>query len=144
MSPEHPQQHDTSVDPTSRIAEPEAHLSRIVSDATQKLFMQLVGWECFGSEIDPKKLLRQVPIEDLKIVSANIKAQGSHMKNFACVSMVELELLFKLGMLQQDWSFSRKDDQVSLQYEPVSFPTQKIETRTTDLFIDSTPVGAMA
>jgi hypothetical protein len=115
-----------------------------VSEQTQDLFMHLVAWECFGAtEIEPKLLLRQVPLADLKIVSANVKAQGTALRNFACVTMVELELLFKSGLLQGDWGYDRNGDRVSLQYEPVSYPPQEVSTPLTDISSEGL-IGAMA
>lgn len=119
-------------------------MARIVSDVSQQLFCKLVAWECFGAELDPKELLREVPLEDLKKVSANIKAEGAHLKTFTCVSMVELELLFKSGLLTADWNYLRDGDRVTLSYEPISYPKQEMETRTTDLSFDNMPVGASA
>lgn len=92
-----------------------------VSDETQNLFMKLVAWECFGAqEYDPKDLLREVPLSDLRTVSRNIKSQGAEMKNFACVSMVELELLYKTGLLAGDWHYTRRGDKVNITYDTVA------------------------
>ena len=118
-----------------------------VSDSSQELMMQLVAWECFGeTEIDPKELLREVPLTDLQAVSRNIKDNGSHLQAFACVSMVELELLFKSGLLQGDWIYTRSGDRVSITYEPVSFPKQSTDFTMVDMATleQMTCAGAMA
>lgn len=118
-----------------------------VSDGSQELLMKLVAWECFGDTgIDPKRLLRAVPLSDLKAVSRNIKSNGAHLQSFACISMVELELLFKSGLLQGDWIYIRNGEHVSLTYEPVSFPQQTtaFELAGINTLEHMAPVGAMA
>lgn len=118
-----------------------------VREAAQEVFVKLVAWECFGeSDLDPKELLREVPLPDLHTVSKNIKELGSHLKNFACVSMVELELLFKSGMLLGDWEYQKDGERVHLAYEPISFPRQETNYELEDLTTleHLTPVGASA
>jgi hypothetical protein len=96
---------------------------KLVSEGVQDVLTHLVAWECLGvTKFDPKILLRQIPLSDLSVISANIKKQGSALKEFVCVSMVGLEVLYKTGMLVGDWSYVRNDKKVSLTYEPVNFP----------------------
>lgn len=78
-----------------------------VSQEAQQLFYDLLAWEVFGIELDPKALLRQASHADLAIVSANalhIASEGTHLPTVA-LQLVGYELLYREGKLS-DWALA--------------------------------------
>lgn len=88
-----------------------------VSAAAEDILMQLIAWEMWDARVDPKNLLRQVPLADLSIIQGNISRQEEGVKKFASVQMVELELLYRNGLLIGDWSYRKDNTCVSLNFK---------------------------
>lgn len=86
-----------------------------VSPAAQDVFVDLVKWEMLGFDLDPKALLRQVPLGDLSIVKSNIDKNGISGLT-ATESLVEAEILYRTGKLVEDWSYEKKDESFRLHY----------------------------
>jgi hypothetical protein len=90
---------------------------KLVSQGAEDVLVQLVAWELLGAEdVDPKRLLRTLPLPDLAIVQANINAQSDEVKQFVSVQMVELEMLYRRGFLSGDWSYKKESSCVHLNY----------------------------
>lgn len=111
---------------------------RKVSELAQKLMAKLVSWEVLGAKENPKLLLRETPFVDLSIISANVREEGQPLKNFIAVPMIETELLYRTGLLEEDWTFFQDGNNVVMTYKPVSFPVASVHMHT------RVPVGAEA
>jgi hypothetical protein len=96
-----------------------------VSEQAEEVLSQLVAWEMLGREdIDPKPLLRQVPLADLSIVLANIGQGGFPFDTSVSLRLVYLEHAYRTGKLEGDYELERKGSDVTLHIplkEPVKF-----------------------
>jgi hypothetical protein len=87
-----------------------------VSEAGEELMVLLVAWEMLGrADLDPHQILREVDLEDLEAVHLNISIDPK-TRCFVCCEMVELEMLYRRGLLQGDWSMRRQDAEVQLNF----------------------------
>jgi hypothetical protein len=91
-----------------------------VSERTASVLIQLVAWELLseGSTVDPKALLRSLPIEDIMAIRGNI-AEEPRCLELTTAQMVDLEVQYRTGTLAEDWSYERNNQLVRLHYTPI-------------------------
>jgi hypothetical protein len=88
----------------------------VVSTGGEELMTLLVAWEMLGrDDLDPHKILRDVTEEDLETVRGNIRGVPE-TKSFVSCELVELELMFRHGLLEGDWSLEREENEVRLNF----------------------------
>lgn len=93
---------------------------REVSTEAEDLLVNLVAWEMLGrDDFDPKMLLRKLSLSDLFTIQTNILGTPE-TKKFVSVQMVELEVQYRRGKLQCDWSYERNGECVRLYYLPLA------------------------
>jgi hypothetical protein len=80
-----------------------------VSEEAEELLSQLLAWEMGATELDPKVLLRQVPLADLAVVLSNIDNESFVFQTSATLRLVYLEHLYRTGNLGGDWEVTRDD-----------------------------------
>jgi hypothetical protein len=87
-----------------------------VSELSQDLFSDLVTWELLGdADIDPKTVLRQVPLSDLSVV------RSRKLPECVCTTLIDLEWQYRVGQVR-DWTCTRCGDKVKITYDVVSPP----------------------
>jgi hypothetical protein len=91
-----------------------------VNEKTGSILIQLFAWEMLDrdSTVDPKALLRSLPIEDLHTVHGNI-LEDPRVLSLTTAQMVDLEIQYRTGLLEEDWSFERDSQRVLLHYTPI-------------------------
>lgn len=87
--------------------------SRKVSEEGQDLFGDLLAWELFDVDLDPKILLRQASLQDLSLVQANALEIADRIPESIALGMVSLELSYRSGRVA-DWSYERDGKEVKL------------------------------
>lgn len=87
-----------------------------VSMGGEDLMAQLVAWEMLGREdLDPHRILRSVLVEDLERVQRNLLGSFERARDrFVSCQLIEIELLWRRGMLREDWCILRSDGSVRL------------------------------
>lgn len=90
----------------------------VVSAQAEEAIQLLVCWELLGAvDVDPKQVLREVSIWDLYIVKENIMLTGEG--DFLSTKLVELEVMYRDGLLREDWALSQEGEHVSIRYSPL-------------------------
>lgn len=79
-----------------------------VSEEAEELLSQLLAWE-MGADLDPKIILRQVPLADLAVVLTNMDQESFVFQTSATLRLVYLEHMYRTGNLGGDWEVSRDD-----------------------------------
>lgn len=93
-------------------------MTSTISAHAESAIQLLVSWELLGiSDIDPKQVLREVPLEDLLVIRENILRQGDG--EFLSTQMVGLEVSYRHGLLRDDWALTQSGKSVSLRYSPL-------------------------
>lgn len=95
---------------------------------TENTFAQLVSWELLGrDDVNPKVLLRSIPFAQLCVVAKSVADQGRPPKDqFISEVMVFLEMDYRTGRLEGDWSYERSRDCVQLVFARKGSPPSSI------------------
>lgn len=98
-----------------------------VSEQADEVLAQLIAWEMdLRAELDPKALLRQVPLADLSVVLSNIGEGGSILTDTSVsLRLVFLEHAYRLGHLGGDWEVEKKGLEVFLKI-PLRAPIKMV------------------
>ena len=87
-----------------------------VSSGGEQLMVLLVAWEMLGrADLDPHAILRDVSTADLELVQTNI-CSAPETRSFVSCELIEIELMYRRGLLMGDWSIRRSDDEVKLDF----------------------------
>lgn len=97
-----------------------------VSEQADEALAQLIAWE-LGAELDPKVLLRQVPLADLSVVLANVGEVGCVLTDTSvALRLVFLEHSYRIGQLGGDWNVEKKGHEVYLTI-PMAAPIKMVK-----------------
>lgn len=91
-------------------------MTRLVSEASVEILSELLAWELFENDVDPKILLRQVSLADLSVIAANIQDDPETYLPFACTALINLELKYRKGEVR-DWNLVRDGQHVHITSE---------------------------
>jgi hypothetical protein len=67
--------------------------------------------------------MRDLSDRDLKSLWDNVKDVAPEMKTLVSYQVVELEMLYRQGLVDGDWSFSQEGSKVRLSYSPINTHT---------------------
>lgn len=96
-----------------------------VSEQAEEALAQLIAWE-LGAELDPKALLRQVPLADLSVVLSNVGEEDAVLADTSVsLRLVFMEHEYRLGHLGGDWDVEKKGLEVYLKI-PMKTPIKMV------------------
>lgn len=95
-------------------------------------------WECLEGEGDPKLILRQVSLPELSVLVVNIDHGEGRLvptlDKFVVVQMIKVEMMYRKGLVDGDWTFLRLGNKINLRYS-------LIPHKLTETFHEIEPVG---
>ena len=96
-----------------------------VSTTGQGLMSKIIEWELLGATdpIDPHRIMRDLTDRDVKSLWDNIKDVTPEMKTLVSYQVVELEMLYRQGLIDGDWRCSQEGSKVRLSYSPIDTHT---------------------
>jgi hypothetical protein len=97
-----------------------------VSEQAEELLSQLLAWELGATELDPKIILRQVPLADLAVVLSNVGEEDAVLADTSVsLRLVFLEHEYRVGHLGGDWDVEKNGLEVFLKI-PMKTPIKMV------------------
>jgi hypothetical protein len=92
-----------------------------VSTTGQYMMSKIIEWELLGAEapINPHRIMRDLSDRDLKSLWDNVQDVAPAMKTLVSYQVVELEMLYRQGLIDGDWKFVQEGSRVRLSYSPI-------------------------
>jgi len=92
-----------------------------VSYRGQGLMSKIIEWELVGADapVDPHRIMRDLSDSDLKSLWDNVKNVMPEMKTLVSYQVVELEMLYRQGLVDGDWLCIQEGSKVRLSYRPI-------------------------
>jgi len=93
-----------------------------VSMTGQNLMSKIIEWELVGADepIDPHRIVRDLSDSDLESLWENIKDVAPEMKVLVSYQVVELERIYRQGLMRGDWLCIQEGARVRLSYYPLN------------------------
>jgi hypothetical protein len=92
----------------------------VVSNRGQDQLSKIIEWELVGSDapIDPHRIMRDLSDSDLESAWDNLQGAPPDTKKFVSYQVVELEKIYRQGLMHGDWNCIQEGSRVRLSYSP--------------------------